>query len=89
MSLTQWRTLKCVFQNSVRVRDVSSMMLKHLLKGAFVYSFLKLLITCWSMGCTRGVVLGGGEELDPDEILDNVLHQECQLFLLLLINIWS
>lgn len=50
MRLMPWKALKCVFQNSLRVKDISLMTLKHLVKRTFVYSFLKLQITCWPAG---------------------------------------
>lgn len=51
----QWRTLKCFLQNSFRVRDIS-VTLKYLMKSTFLYSFLKLQITHFSMNDGRGVM---------------------------------
>lgn len=64
MSPKQWRSLTWFFQNSSRVKDVSSMTLKHLVKTAFVYSFLKLQNTCWPMGCMKKRCHVGEEECD-------------------------
>lgn len=40
-------------------KDISLVTLKHLMKSASVYIFLKLQNTCRSMGYKRSVVLGG------------------------------
>lgn len=75
MRSMQWRTLKCFFQNSFRVEDVSSVPLKHLVKSVFVYSFLKLQITCFH-GLRKSCRVGG-KELDLYEVLRSIhtIHQ--------------
>lgn len=71
MRSMQWRTLKCFFENSFKVKDISSVPLKHLVKSTFVYNSLNLQITYWPISFRRGI-MWSREGLD---FIVHIIHQ--------------